>query len=151
MSDRTSARISIAAPPAAVLAVIADVAAYPDWNAEVRSAEVLAVTDDGRPERARFVVDASLIKDTYVLRYTWDGSGVSWTLDEAKLLTGMDGSYALAPHGDGATQVTYTLAVELNIPVLGLLRRKGEKVIIDRALKGLKARVESLEPSGGSA
>ena len=39
--------------------------------------------------------------------------------------------------------MTYSLAVDLNIPMIGMLRRKAEKVIIDTALKGLKRRVES--------
>jgi len=47
----------------------------------------------------------------------------------------------LAPAGD-ATTVTYTLSVELNIPMIGMLRRKAEKIIIDTALKELKRRVE---------
>ena len=40
--------------------------------------------------------------------------------------------------------MTYRLAVDLSIPMIGMLRRKAEKVIIDTALKGLKKRVESL-------
>jgi hypothetical protein len=43
---------------------------------------------------------------------------------------------------DGVTTVTYTLSVELNIPMIGMLRRKAEKIIIDTALKELKRRVE---------
>jgi hypothetical protein len=35
------------------------------------------------------------------------------------------------------------LAVDLNIPMLGMFKRKAEKVIMDTALKGLKKRVES--------
>ena len=57
------------------------------------------------------------------------------------------GSYALVG-GAGGTTVTYSLAVDLNIPMIGMLRRKAEKVIIDTALKGLKRRVEgSARPS----
>ena len=44
----------------------------------------------------------------------------------------------------GGTEVTYRLAVEVSIPMIGMLRRKAEKVIIDTALKGLKKRVEAL-------
>ena len=51
------------------------------------------------------------------------------------------GSYELEPAGSG-TQVTYSLSVELNIPMIGMLRRKAEKIIIDTALKELKRRVE---------
>jgi hypothetical protein len=52
------------------------------------------------------------------------------------------GSYDLEP-GEGHTKVTYTLAVQLAIPLLGMLRRKAEKVIMDTALKELKRRVEN--------
>jgi hypothetical protein len=49
----------------------------------------------------------------------------------------------LANLGDGTTRVTYRLAVDVAIPLIGMLKRKAEKVIIDTALKGLKKRVES--------
>ena len=53
----------------------------------------------------------------------------------------MDGSYALKPKGSGTT-VTYTLKVDVNMPMIGMFKRKAEKTIIDGALKGLKKRVE---------
>jgi hypothetical protein len=37
--------------------------------------------------------------------------------------------------------------VDIAIPMIGMLKRKAEKVIIDTALKGLKRRVESLARS----
>jgi hypothetical protein len=49
--------------------------------------------------------------------------------------------------GDGTTTVTYTLEVELSIGMLGMFRRKAEKMIMDTALKQLKRRVESLPAS----
>ena len=99
---------------------------------------------DGRPAQVRFVLDASPIKDEYVLTYDWDDDReVTWTLVRGKVLKGMDGAYVLVPDGD-STRVTYRLAVEVSIPMIGMLRRKAEKVIIDTALKGLKKRVESV-------
>ncbi len=38
--------------------------------------------------------------------------------------------------------MTYQLAVDLAIPMLGMFKRKAEKVIMDTALKELKKRVE---------
>ncbi len=71
-----------------------------------------------------------------------NGTGtVSWNLVEATVLKAMDGSYRLRENGSG-TEVTYTLAVDLRVPMLGMLRRKAEKVIIDTALNELKKRVE---------
>jgi carbon monoxide dehydrogenase subunit G len=141
---RTSSDIVISAEPDEILAVIADFAAYPEWATGVRSAEVKSEAN-GMPEVVHFVLDAAPIRDEYDLRYVWDGSrGVSWTLSGAgSMLKAMDGSYQLAPVDDG-TRVTYQLTVDVSIPMLGMLKRKAEKVVIDTALKGLKRRVEAL-------
>ena len=145
MAEATSSSITIAAPPERVMAVIADFAAYPEWADQINAVEVLAPGSAGRAERVRFTMDAGAIKDSYTLDYTWapDGRSVSWTLVKGQLQKAQDGSYALAGRGESTT-VTYSLAVDLNIPMIGMLRRKAEKVIIDTALKGLKRRVEAL-------
>ena len=144
MAEQTTSSIVIDAEPAAVMAVISDFDAYPDWAQGVKKAEVVAQGGDGRAEQVYFELDASPIKDAYTLQYDWhDDSSVHWTLAEGKMLKAMDGSYELADRG-GSTEVTYRLAVDISIPMIGMLKRKAEKVIIDTALKGLKKRVESL-------
>lgn len=144
MANETTSSILIAADPASVMAVIADFDSYPEWAKGVKSAEVLTEFEDGRAGEVAFVLDAAPIKDEYTLTYDWDGDKqVSWSLVEAKMLKAMEGAYILEERS-GGTEVTYQLAVELTIPMIGMLRRKGEKVIIDTALKGLKKRVESL-------
>jgi polyketide cyclase/dehydrase/lipid transport protein len=149
MAARTSSRIVIAAPRGAVMTVIADFAAYPRWAAAVRAAEVLA-QQDGRASRVRFTLDAGVVKDTYVLGYDWDGdAAVHWHLAEpGSVISAMTGGYQLADHA-GATEATYELAVDLRIPLPGLLKRRAEKTIIDTALKGLKDRVESRPGAAG--
>lgn len=144
MADATTSSIAIAAPPERVMAVIADFSAYPEWAEQVKSVEVLENDRSGRAERVRFTMDAGPIKDSYTLDYAWatDGLSVSWKLVKGQIQKAQTGSYALAG-GAAETTVTYTLAVDLNIPMIGMLRRKAEKVIIDTALKGLKRRVES--------
>lgn len=143
MADQTRSSIVIEAPPEDVMAVIADFASYPSWAKGVKSAEVLDAYDDGRAERVAFVLDAAPIRDEYTLAYEWDGDQqVTWSLVEAKMLKAMDGAYLLSGSGR-TTEVTYQLAVDLSIPMIGMLKRKGEKVIIDTALRGLKDRVES--------
>jgi hypothetical protein len=144
MADRTTSSISIAASGPDVMAVIADFAAYPQWAAAVRSAEVAGRGADGRPSLVRFSLDAGMIKDSYALSYEWDDSGVYWDLAEpGSVISAMTGGYRLA-EGSGGTDVTYELSVDLRVPLLGMLKRKAEKVIIDTALKGLKARAEGL-------
>jgi hypothetical protein len=150
MAARTSSAIVIAAPRAAVMAVIADFAAYPRWASAVRAAEVLG-REDGRASRVRFMLDAGVVKDTYVLGYDWDGdAAVRWHLAEpGSVISAMDGGYLLADRG-GETETTYELSVDVRIPMPGLLKRRAEKTIIDTALKGLKNRVESRPGAAGA-
>ncbi|AUG76789.1 cyclase [Kitasatospora sp. MMS16-BH015] len=142
MAEHTRSSITIAATPAEVMAVIADFAAYPEWTGEVKEIEVLETAENGRAAQVRLLLDAGAIRDDHTLAYTWDGDReVSWTLVKSQMLRSLDGSYALAPAA-GGTEVTYQLAVDVKIPMLGMIKRKAEKVIIDRALAGLKKRVE---------
>ena len=141
MAEQTTSSILIDAAPAAVMQVIADFEAYPSWAQGVKKAEPVDAGE--RPEQVYFELDASPIKDAYTLAYDWDGDrGVSWGLVEGKMLKAMDGAYILEDRGDGSTEVTYRLAVDISIPMIGMLKRKAEKVIIDTALKSLKKRVE---------
>lgn len=145
MPEQTMSSIVVDAPPRLVMEVIADFASYPEWAQGVKRAEVVEVGSDGQAERVYFELDASPIKDQYTLQYDWDDlRSVSWQLLEGKMLKAMDGSYELADREDGTTEVAYRLAVDISIPMIGMLKRKAEKVIIDTALKGLKRRVESL-------
>ena len=146
MAEHTSSSITIEAAPAEVMEVIADFARYPDWTGEVKEADVLKTDERGRAEQVRLVMDAGAIKDDQTLAYTWTGDNeVSWTLVKSQMLRSLDGSYVLKSTAAGTTEVTYLLTVDVKIPMLGMIKRKAEKVIIDRALAGLKKRVESGE------
>ncbi len=143
MPERSRQSISIAADPASIMAVIADFEDYPQWARQVKQAVVTKPGRGGRPQRVKMSVDAGVFKDTYELEYTWSGDeSVSWTLVSGEMQKAQDGEYSLEPDGDG-TKVTYELTVDLAIPMLGMLKRKAEKVIMDTALKELKKRVES--------
>jgi hypothetical protein len=156
MADRTESSIVIAAGAGAVLDVIADFDRYPEWAGDVKKVAVISEDGDGWADQVEFTLSAGAIKDTYVLEYDWDvaenGTGVvSWTLVSAQLLKAMNGSYTLEDTtladsgiegGGPGTAVTYRLSVDVKIPMLGMLKRKAEKVIIDTALNELKKRVE---------
>ncbi|WP_432949393.1 SRPBCC family protein [Kribbella sp. CA-253562] len=143
MAEQTTSTIVVNATPKAIMAVIADFEAYPEWADSMRETEVLSTDEAGRPKQVRFKVDAGAISDEYTLDYVWSRNEVTWSLVQAKMVKGMDGAYVLRDLGAEGTEVTYRLAVDVAIPMIGMLKRKAEKVIIDTALKGLKKRVES--------
>jgi uncharacterized membrane protein len=144
MADRTSSSIVINAGKSEIMTIIADFPAYPTWAEGIKSAEVVAEGADGRSDQVRFSLETGPIKDTYVLAYDWEGDeAVRWNLAvPGTKLSGMTGSYRLEDAEGGVTRVTYELTVDIKIPMIGMFKRKAEKIIIDAALKGLKRHVE---------
>ncbi|MDS1112551.1 SRPBCC family protein [Gordonia westfalica] len=144
MADHTERDIVIGADAEDILAVISDFAHYPDWVTAAHEVEVLRTDDAGRALEVRFVLDAGVLQDTYVLAYEWDpqGTSVSWRLVSSDLQKDQRGRYILTQQVPGSTKVTYELMVDLQVPMIGQLKRRAEKAITDAALSDLKKRVE---------
>jgi uncharacterized membrane protein len=145
MADTSTQSIQVHAPVDRVAAVICDFPRYPDWVDAMEQVEVLEEYEDGYAAQVRFVIDAGVMADDYTLEYAYadDLSRIEWHLVEpSKTQKSQEGSYDLADNGDGTTTVTYQLVVDVKMPLLGMMKRKAEKVIIDTALKELKKRVE---------
>src|SRR5436190_17461240 len=120
MVDQAESSISIAADKSTIMNVIADFPAYPEWAGFIKLAEVVQPGDGSRAKQVRFVLDAGVIKDDYVLEYDWTGDDeVSWHLVKGKVLKAMNGTYALSEGEGGQTVVDYRLAVDLSLPMIG--------------------------------
>jgi len=144
MAEESTQSIEIAATPAAVMAVIADFANYPVWAGSVKSAQVTEAGTGRRARRVAFTLEAGPVRDQYELEYTWTGDElVEWTLVSGQMMRAQHGRYELAAT-DAGTHVTYFLSVDLAIPMLGLLKRKAQRVVMDTALNSLRKRVESI-------
>ena len=148
MAETSTQSIVIAAPPDAVTGVICDFARYPEWVSAAKRVEVLEEYEDGYASQVAFAIDAGVVADEYTLVYEYaeDLSRIEWhLLAPSKMQKSQDGSYDITDNGDGTSTVTYALAVELGIGMLGMFKRKAERVIMDTALAELKKRVESLD------
>jgi ribosome-associated toxin RatA of RatAB toxin-antitoxin module len=142
MTDGTFSALEIDASPEVLYDTAADVASYPEWASGVRGVEVLETDSEGKVVRARFILDGFVKEIEYVLRYTHDRPKMlSWVAEESDDLQMLEGSYQFVPKDDGATEVVYSLRVELNFNLPGLIRRQAEKQIVSTALRGLRKRV----------
>jgi ribosome-associated toxin RatA of RatAB toxin-antitoxin module len=145
----TSATVEIAAPPGVVLDVVADVEKYPVWTSTVAAVRVLGFEGDGWPDNVEFTVTGGPLKDTYTVDYDWDitddGTGeVTFALVSSGLLSTLDGLLVLRSRGSGAaTEVTYRLALDVTVPMLGLLKRRVERSLVSAFLDRLRAHVEA--------
>ena len=144
MADKTEGSIDINADPKAIMAVIEDYEAYPEWAGQVKKVEIRS-RDGDRAKHVYYEVAQGPMKADYLLEYTYkpNDGGVSWVFIEGHGMRDLQGDYTLEPKGD-KTHVVYKAKVDITIPMLGFIKRQMEKLVIDTALKGLKKRVESL-------
>ena len=144
MSEYSKSTISIDAPIAAVQEALFALDKYPDWSTQIKSAEALTHDDEGRITKVKMSIDAGMMKDRPTLDYDWSAAPgtLSFSLDEADLLTGMDGVYSIKSLDEDTTEVTYQLQVSVSMPVPAMMRQKAEKATIDAALTQLKTHLE---------
>ena len=145
MSESSSSTISIDAPLSSVTEALFALEKYPEWSTSIKAAEAVARDDQGRITKVKMSIDAGMMKDRVILDYDWSGAPghLSFSLDDADLLTGMDGSYTIKSIDEDTTEVTYELAVSLSMPIPAMMRQKAEKATIDAALAQLKATLEA--------
>ena len=62
--------------------MICDFPHYPEWVSAVRSVEVLEEYEDGYASQVRFIIDAGVVQDEYMLAYEYaeDISRIEWDL-----------------------------------------------------------------------
>ena len=144
MADQASERIRVEAPADRCFDVAVDFESYPEWARDVKSATVLERDTEGRGTRVEFRAAALGKSIRYVLEYDYSQApeSFSWRLVEGEMLKQLDGTYRFEPEGDGSTRVHYDLAVELSMPLPGLVKRRASGLIMGNALKELKKQVE---------
>jgi hypothetical protein len=144
MSELSTSTISIDAPLESVRAILFDLAGYPSWSTAIKSAEVKQSDDQGRATSVKVSIDAGMMKDRVLLNYDWSQAPerLEFSLEEADLLTAMNGAYITKAIDADTTSVTYELGVEVSMPIPSMMRTKAEKATIDQALAQLKAHAE---------
>jgi ribosome-associated toxin RatA of RatAB toxin-antitoxin module len=127
-----------------VAAKLSAIASYPEWLTSIKKVEVTESDSEGRATKADVSIDAGVMKDRATLSYDWSKAPaeISFSLDDADLMTAMDGKYTLKAIDAETTLVTYELGVELSLPVPRMMISKTEKTTIDQALKELQAQFE---------
>lgn len=143
MSEKSTATVLIDAPLADVQEALFSIGAYPEWLSSIKKAEVIESDSSGRVLKAKLSIDAGMMKDRVTLDYDWSAapSTLSFSMDEADLLTQMDGVYTLKAIDEDTTQVTYELTVAVSLPVPAMMITKAQQQTIDAALKELASRV----------
>jgi len=139
MSQKSTSTVVIDAPLADVQAALFSIESYPEWLSSIKKVDVIERDSQNRVTKAKLTIDAGMMKDRVVLDYDWSAepASLSFTMDEADLLTQMDGTYTLKALDADSTQVTYELEIAVSMPVPAMMITKGQQQTIDAALKEL--------------
>ena len=145
MANFSKSVITIDAPIEQVQKTLFELDKYPEWSTQIKSSEALDRDDQGRVTKVKMSIDAGMMKDRLTLDYDWSQapSKLSFSLEDADLLTGMDGIYTITSVDEDTTEVTYELEVSLSMPIPAMMRQKAEKATIDAALAQLKSHLEA--------
>ena len=144
MADLSSHSTQIQAPIEQVREILFNLEGYPSWSSAIKTVEVLERDSSSRPTKLTLKVEAGVLKDRPTLVYDWSKAPneISFSLEEADLMTQMDGKYEIKDNGDDSVTVTYSLTTALTMPVPDLMRRKVEKTTIELSLSELKQKLE---------
>ena len=139
MSQKSTSTVIIESPIADVQAALFAIESYPDWLSSIKKVEVLERDGDNRATKAKLSIDAGVMKDRVVLEYDWSAApaSLSFSMEDADLLTQMDGTYTLKAIDADSTQVTYELEVAVSLPVPAMMITKTQQQTIDTALREL--------------
>lgn len=145
MTDQRTERTIVDATPETCYAIVADIERYPQWASEIDEADVRSRDEQGRPLDVSFVASAWGRLTRYTLRYDHSEAPakLSWKLVEGDIMTCLDGWYRFSAVADDATEVEYSLAAELQVPLPGFVKRRAESRIIRNALSELASQVRA--------
>ena len=147
MAEQTKGDITINASAEEIMEALTDFGSYPKWT-DVKTTKVENEDSQGRGTEVYYEVKVPMLgeaKYTLAYRYKARDGGMSWTtksVDEGPMKD-IKGEYTLEELDEDETKVTYKMTIQLGMKVPGMLKKRGEKTVIDQALKGLKKRVES--------
>ena len=136
--------IVIEAAMSQVTEVLFDLEKYPEWSDSITKVKITERDESGRPTGVTMTISAGAVKDEVSLTYNWDNAParVDFELEDANMLTKMDGAYIVKNLGD-ENEVTYELSVGLSMPIPQMMITKQEKSTIDQTLSQLKEHCEA--------
>ncbi len=144
MAETASETIQIAAPPARVWEIAADVERYTEWVRDVTDVVVRSRDEHQRPSEVEFRASALGRSTHYTLAYDYSQAPdvLAWKMVRGDIQRAIEGAYNFRPTDDGGTEVRYDLSIELASPLPGFVKRRAEVRILN-SVRELKTRAES--------
>lgn len=139
-----SKTVEVTAPAAAIMSIVADFEAYPEWNEEIKGCWILARYDDGRPSQLRLDTSVQGMDGTYIQAvYYPSDSQIQTVMQQGTLFSKQEQLFSVVEMGS-ATLLTVDLDVEVSMPVPAPMVKKVVNDALDHLAGNLKSRAEAL-------
>ncbi len=126
-----------------IMTVLKDYESYSEFMDGVSNVEIMS--REGNVVKAQY--DLNIIKTfSYTLALSENENGLSWTFDNGDIFSINSGSWALNDLGDGTTEVTYNIEIEIKIKMLGvgMITKKLVNTSLPSMMKNVERRAQSI-------
>lgn len=140
-----SKTVEVDADEAAILAIVADFEAYPQWNDEVKAVYILARYHDGRPSQLRIDTEIQGHPGTYIQAVYYPGPAqIQTVMQQGDLFSKQEQLFSVVGMGS-ISLLTVDIEVETSLPgVPSLMVKKLVHDALDHLADNLKSRAEQL-------
>ena len=143
-----SKTVEVQAAADALLAIVADFEAYPQWNEEVKNVWILHRYDDGRPSQLRLDATVNGYDITYIQAIYYPGENqIQTVMQQGDLFAKQEQLFSVVPMGP-TTLLTVDLDVEVTLPVPKPMVKKMVNDALEHLADNLKKRAEDLAATG---
>lgn len=138
-----SKTVEVGASAEAIMAIVADFEAYPQWNEEVKGCWILARYDDGRPSQLRLDTSVQGMDGTYIQAVYYPGENqIQTVMQQGDLFSKQEQRFAVVAMGP-TSLLTVDLDVDLSMPVPAMMVKKVVNDALEHLADNLKTRAEA--------
>ena len=142
-----SQTVEVGANAAAILGIVSDFEAYPQWNDEVKAVYILARYHDGRPSQLRLDTEIAGNPGTYIQAvYYPSPMQIQTVMQQGDLFSKQEQLFSVVEMG-ASSLLTVDLDVETTFPMPNVMIKKLVNDALEHLANNLKGRAEHL--SGG--
>ena len=139
-----SKTVEVNADAVAILDIVADFEAYPQWNDEVKAVYVLARYNDGRPSQLRLDTEIGGQPLTFIQAVYYPGAGqIQTVLQQGEWFAKQEQLFSVVAMGPSSL-LTVDLDVETTVAVPSLMVKKLVNDALEHLADNLKTRAEQL-------
>lgn len=139
-----SQTVEVVADAAAILGIVSDFEAYPQWNDEVKAVYILARYNDGRPSQLRVDTEIAGNAGTYIQAvYYPSPMQIQTVMQQGELFSKQEQLFSVVEMG-ASSLLTVDLDVETTFPMPNVMMKKVINDALEHLANNLKGRAEHL-------